>query len=73
MLALLSGYRRLGLVFTAAVLWYVACEILSSHLRERNESGDFPTRGSWLFKWLGPVGIVLILGIDLLFQILSMK
>ena len=73
MLALLSGYRRLGLVFAAALVWYVACEVLGSCFRERNESGDFPTRASWLFKWLGPIGFVAILGIDFVLTILSRK
>ncbi len=54
------------IVLIAAALWYIACRIIGSRCREITRDGhNYPTRWSTLFRWIAPLGAVLIMGIDL--------
>lgn len=52
-------HNRVLVLAVLALAWYLVCEILSSAFRSNRGPGfeSFPTITSDVFRWLGPIGI----------------
>jgi len=57
------------MALTVAIIWFVACKLISAALRKRSvEATGFSSTAAHVFRWLAPIGVVIICGVDLMLK-----
>lgn len=69
------GYKQnrqwLWWIFGGGAIWWLLCIVIEPHLREKIDGQNFPTKASFVVRWMGILGFIVILGIGLFFQIFN--